>query len=362
MKRALLTFLSFLFLLSVHAQTADKWIAFTDSTSKLIGFKDINGQVKVEPKFTGRTSANYFEHIIAVSENNNSSYESYYLTKTGKTVGRDSLHLFDYGADCESEGFIRFKDKATEKVGMFDKNGDITIPAIYSALSRVHNGHVWALKGATEKYLDEHKEHAAWEGGEELLITTNNEIVLRNFNYAYKLNLYSLKVHAKPSNDPNRQSFKGESGKFYSFIDFDKEFNSWIKSNLVKALTLDKLAKSSHDSITYWQEPNGWMTEAKANFLNRNFELIKARLLSMKKDEAEFFVTIDGLDPYLFKGKSYEKYYNNCGEALREKYPVMDLFINTNTESDPLQDHFGFVRTDNGYRLIYVAIRKGELK
>ena len=362
MKQALLTFLVTLVFLSVHAQTTGRWIVFTDSTSKLIGFKDSGGQVKVEPKFTGLTSAKYFEGIIAVSEKINGRYESYYLTKTGKAVGRDSLHFFDYAADCESEGFIRFKDKATDKVGMFDKNGNIAIPAIYNALSRVHNGHVWALKGAKEEYLDEHKEHAAWEGGEQLLITTNNEIVLRNFKYTYNLNLYSLKIHAKPSTDPNRQSFKGENGKFYSFIDFEKEFNSWLKSDLLNALTLDKLAKASQDSITYWQEQNGWTTEAKSKFLDRNFDLIKARLLALEKDETDFSVFVDGLNPYLFNGKSYEKYYNNCAEALMEKYPVMDFFINGKSESDLSQDHFGFLRTDKGYKLIYLAIRNGELK
>lgn len=352
--------------LSIQAQNTDTWTAFRDENSELMGFKNSRGQVEIEPKFMGFTVARKFDNIIAVMRKNEDSYETYYLTKSGKKVGLDSLHIYDNGADCESEGFIRFRDKVTDKVGMFDKNGDIIIPAVYNELSRVQNGLVWALKGAKRKYWDKHKEsgcnHYSWVNGKEMLINTKNEVIIENFQYEGSLDLFSLIIRTDQNDNPNRQSFKGKNGKFYSFIDYEKEFGNWINSELLDSLTLYKLIKVSFDSTTYWKEPNGWTTELKTDFLKRNFELIKTRFLELNKIGADYFVTMDGLNPFMFQGKEYSKYYNNCGEAWRAKYPVMGLIINNKTKSDLIQDHFDFIRTDNGYRLISMTISNGKIE
>jgi len=366
MKKILLTYIIFLIGLSVQSQNTDTWTAFMDDSSGLLGFKNSTGQVEIEPKFMGFTIARKFDNIIAVMVKNEGNYKTYYLTKSGKKVGIDSLHIFDNGADCESEGFIRFRDKVTDKVGMFDKNGNIIIPAVYNELSRVQNGLVWALKGAKKKYWDKHNEsgcnHYSWVNGKEMLINTKNEVVIENFQYEGNLNLFSLHISAIQNDNPNRHSFKGKNGKFYSFIDYKKEFRNWINSKLLDSLTLDKLIKVSFDSITYWKEPNGWTTELKTDFLKSNFELIKTRFLELNKIETDYFVAINGLNPFIFQGKEHSKYFNNCGEARREKYPVMGLIINNKTKSDLIQDHFDFIRTDNGYRLISMTIRNGKIK
>ncbi len=357
----MIIFLSLLLSLSGQAQSSERWKAFWDSNLKLKGFKDSNGVVKIEPKYSD-IIANYFEDIMAVTENRNGKYQSYYLTKTGKIVGRDSLHYYDNGTDCESEGFIRFRDKKTGLVGMFDKHGHIVIPAVYNSLSKVQNGLVWALKGASKKYLDEHKEHYSYEGGEKMLINTKNEVILRNTYHQAFLNLYSLEIHSKVTTAPNRQSFESDNGKYYSFIDYEKEFKGWLDTELLNSLEPENLRKASHDSITFWQEPNGWKAEAKASFINRNFKVIRARLLALKEEKADFFFSIDGLNHYIFTGPSFDKYYNNCGEALQEKYPTMNLIINTKLKGDLSQDHFEFLRTENGYKLISISIRDANLK
>lgn len=368
MKIIPLTYITFLIVFSVQAQNTETWTAFWDENSELMGFKNPNGQVEIEPKFMGFTVARKFDDIIAVMEESQGNYETYYLTKSGKKVGLDSLHIYDNGADCESEGFIRFRDKTNDKVGMFDRNGNVIIPAVYNELSRVQNGHVWALKEAIKKYWDEHKEdgcnHYTWENGKEMLINTKNEVVIENFEHEGSLNLFSLQIRTEQNSNPNpnRQSFKGKNGKFYSFTDFEKEFKNWINSELPDSFTLDKLINVSFDSITYWKEPNGWATELKTGFLKRNFELIKTRLQELKKPETDYFISTNGLNPFIFQGKYFSKYYNNCGEAMKEKYPVMDLIINNKTQSDLLQDHFSFLRTDDGYKLISVTIGNGEIE
>lgn len=63
----------FLLLISsfAKAQQNEPWIAFWDEENYLIGFKDINGLVKIEPLYMGLTSALRFNNIIAVMEEAN---------------------------------------------------------------------------------------------------------------------------------------------------------------------------------------------------------------------------------------------------------------------------------------------------
>ena len=68
-----------------------------------------------------------FDEIIAVNDETNGKWESYYLTKAGKMFGNDSLEFYDNSPVCESEGFITFRDRKTDKAGMFNRNGDIVI-------------------------------------------------------------------------------------------------------------------------------------------------------------------------------------------------------------------------------------------
>src|SRR5688572_33256568 len=121
MRRYFLIFFLTLINYTSFGQSNETWTAFYNKDTTLIGFKDKNGFVKIEPKFSGLTFANKFDNIIVASEEVKDTYKSYYLTKAGRIVGRDSLRIFDNGADCESEGFIRFRDNKTDKVGMFNR-------------------------------------------------------------------------------------------------------------------------------------------------------------------------------------------------------------------------------------------------
>lgn len=82
---------------SSYSQSSDVWTSFPNKDTTLIGFKDKNGTIKIAPKFTGFTIAGKFENIIAVSEDENGKWKSYYLTKQGKIVGRDSLYSLTTG-------------------------------------------------------------------------------------------------------------------------------------------------------------------------------------------------------------------------------------------------------------------------
>lgn len=353
----LLTLLSFV----LSGQNNETWTAFRNNDTTLIGFMDKNGIVKIEPKFMGLTTAEKFDNIIAAMEEENGIFKSYYLTKSGKIIGQDSLYVIDNGADCESEGFIRFRDFSTDKAGMFNKNGEIVIPAEYDDLTSVKNGMVIALKGA-KKELWEGGEHYSWTGGKEMLIDTGNKVLIESFKYDDNLNFYSLSVAAHPDPDTIRQNFKTVSGLYFSFIDFDKEFRVWLKSALLENLTKNNFINATYHDIAFWKEPNGWTREAKSSFIDRNFELIKTKLLQLNSKDCEYNIFDEGLNPYIYESDDYKVFFNNCGESMDWIYPVKSIVINYSDHKDLEQDHFDFLRTEDGYKLISVTIRNEEIK
>jgi hypothetical protein len=366
MNKIILIFLIFMSMIT-NAQDKQHWYAFWDSDSTYIGFKDENGKIRIQPKLAGFTSAKKFDEIMAVYEDDKGIFHEYYLTKGGKKVGFDSLYFFDNAPDCESEGFIRFIDKKTEMVGMFDKNGEIAIPSDYNALSRVENGLIAALKGATKVYWDKHKEsgcnHFSWEGGEQYLIDNIGHILVKNFDYSNYINFFSLKIASMPLNDSVRKEFKGIDGQYYSFIDFEKEFKSQLGEFFKLDFTENDLLRMCYDSIYYWKDDQAWVSESHEKFLNKNFKLLKDRLLQLKINNTDFNIFIEGLNPYIFESDSFSEYFNNCGEAKESKYPVMNVVINTkNINGDLLEDHIDFLKTDYGYKLISVTIRNGKLE
>ncbi len=350
----------------MSAQEDIPWTVFWGEGSGLMGFKDHNGKIQIEPKYTGFTTAKKFDKIVAVMEENNGKSEAYYLTKSGKKVGRDSIYLFDNGPDCECEGFIRFRDKKTDKAGTFNGKGEIAIPADYNDLTNARNGLVAALKGAKKKCLAENDpsgcEHFTWVEGKEYLLDINNQIIIENFKNSSRLNFFSLKIENEPARDAIRQNFLGVDGKYYSFIDYEKEFREWLNSSLLNQPSKEKLIQNSYNKIYFWKEPEGWISEVNNQFINRNYRLIVDRLTEIKKKNSDYFISIDGLNPFIYEGPEFAEYFNNCGEPKEWKYPVMSVVINHKTKNDSYQDQFEFLKTENGYRLISAAIKNRNSK
>lgn len=365
MKLYILTFLTTISSLTLFGQSNDTWTSFWNEDTTLLGYKDKNGVVKIEPKFTDYGCANKFDNIIAVTEEVNGKWNSYYLTKSGKIIGRDSLHIFDNGYDCESEGFIRFRDRKTDKVGMFDRTGKIIVPAIYNELTRVRNGMIIGLKGAEKKYWDKHKEsgcnHYSWVGGQEILIDTLNNTLVENFKYDNSINFFTLQKAETSQPDTTRISFKAKDGTYYSFIDFEKEFRQWITTEMLNDLTIERLINISFDTIT-WEATNGWVKTNKQKLISDNFSILKNGLLEILNPKTDFFISSDGLNQFMYEGPEFEKYYNNCGEAKEWIYPTMSIIISHNDNKDFTQNHYEFLRTDNGYKLICLTIRNEKMK
>ena len=244
-------------------------------------------------------------------------------------------------------------------MGIFNGEGKIIIPAIYSDLTKVRNGMIIVLKDAEKETSGE---HFFWKGGKEFLIDLNNKILIENFSYNDDLNFNSLEKSTTPSKDEIRDNFLGVDGLYYSFINYDKEFKYWLKNTLLKDLSKANLEKHSFDKITYWKEPNGWVSESKTKFINQNYTYLKLKLQELNNSKTDYFISSDGLNQFIFESHEYDMYFNNCNESKDWIYPVKNVVINPKNKSDSGQDHIQFLRTESGYKLISVSDRKNNLK
>jgi len=355
MKKTALAFLLIHSLLISNCQVKDTWVQFWNKDSSLTGYKDKNGVIKIKPTFIQYCIGNRFDDIIAVTDN---KWNSYYLIKNGRKIGRDSLYHFDNGDDCESEGFIRFRDRKTDKAGIFNSKGEIAVPAIYNDLTRVNNGMIVAIKDATKKkWFD----HFVWSGGKNLLIDTNNNVLIDDFKYNANINFYTLLITEQPSPDTLRHNYKSTNGKYYSFVDFDKEFKAWLANDLLNHFTKEDLLKTSFEKISYWNEDSGWVSESKFSFIEKNFAIISNKLLQLKSPGCQYDVFNESLNGYIFDSEKYAPYFNNCGESMEWIYPVQNVVISYNDMKNLIQDHFSFLKTEDGYKLISVSVSNGQL-
>jgi hypothetical protein len=365
MKRIfLITIITLLAGFNTFAQNKkDVWGAFQNKDSTLIGFKDKNGRIKIKPKFSNYMTAGRFENIIEVFEEKGGKTIYYYLTKKGRVIGKDNPYIIDNSPDCESEGFIRFRDKKTHKVGMFNSNGEIAIPADYDNLMPVRNGMIMALKGG---YWDASKQteenEYPWIGGKEILINTHNKVLIDEFSLDEEINFFSLIISAHPDKNPIRQNFKATDGKYYSFISFDKEFKAWLKDSLLNNLTRNSLLKFSYRTIEFCDRQRHCITETKKQFIDGNLKLILSKLTELNAANCSYGIFTEGLNPYDYSSKEFEKYFDNCGASKDWIYPVKNIAVSHNMGKGLSQNQFRFLRTDKGYRLIQMNLKVGEIE
>ncbi len=141
----------------------------------------------------------------------------------------------------------------------------------------------------------------------------------------------------------------------YSFLDYKKEFSSWLNDLIRNGLSKERRSWIVHTSHLFL-ERTGWLDiERSPQFVERNFELIRGTV-DILRETADYFISMDGLNPFIFEGSEFAGYFNNCGEPKPWRYPVMSVVINRNREGNFRQDHFDFLRTEKGYKLISVSL------
>jgi hypothetical protein len=168
------------------------WTTYFNEDSMRIGYMDPSGNIKTEAKYGAPiepkvVKEHTFEHVVAIGEQVGGKWDGFYMNKAGKTFGRDSIFMYDFEIDLESEGYIRFMvwnaDIELGLMGMFDKNGKVVVPAEYNLLSKVKNGTMIGLKGAKKECEDSACEYYDLVGGTRVLIDVKNKVLKEDITF-----------------------------------------------------------------------------------------------------------------------------------------------------------------------------------
>ncbi|WP_460583255.1 WG repeat-containing protein [Hymenobacter arcticus] len=333
------------------------------------GYKNQRGQVTLPAKFGQFTNAQTFRHIMAVHEWATDS--QYYLLKSGRAVGRDSVYINDYTFDCESEGKIRFRDQRRNRVGFFDAQGRVVIPAIYNYATPFHNGVAVALLGAKRTCFGGSDtltcEHPSWQGGREVLINQRNE-VLADLGTAtaptFRLDWYSLQRNAPTPDTATTVTLSGVHGDRYTFTAYDREFREWFFGTFVPTVhsePAEKISALCFSDLAVASRPfRGWPHVGRAAFVAKYQPLLRARLGALQRGAGGVQLGSGDLNTLIFTGLAFRPFLTDCGEHFEEKYPVFEVVLTypappTNQKFDH-QEHFEFIRTASGYRLFSVSL------
>lgn len=194
-----------------------------------------------------------------------------------------------------------------------------------------------------------------------MLTDTTNRLLIENFAIPNSVSLHTLQLSDKPATDPLRKYYRGVNGRYYGFIDTDAEFKRWLKI-LLTDISKTPLRNATFHQVKYWQEAAGWLSASRDSFIDKNFELLRRLLLRLKSEDARYDMFNESLNPYLFDSEIFSAYFNNCNEAREGQYPVKNVVVNHGTGRNLKQDHFTFLRTDSGYKLISVSLSTEQLK
>ncbi|WP_432221338.1 WG repeat-containing protein [Flavobacterium sp. TMP13] len=370
MKFKIFLFLTLLLSTISYSQQKSDWIRVENYDGSKIGYKDINGNVKIAVDLeTTFAPPKYFNHIIPIFDLNN---HNYYLLKNKQKIALDSVYISsDYELDCERENKIRFRDKKSRKIGFLNQNGNVIIPALYNYAAPFYNNLAVVLKNATRTCLEQgvdslNCEHPIFKGGITQLINDKNQLVVDSIDTAIATNLnwYSLHVSATNKEQINRVSFKGVNGDFYSFIDYDKEFKNWFFNTFVPVVnqrSIKQLEKLSFIELTTWSENEQiWKNNKNSEVINSEFveKLVSKAQFLLENPKNSFFNSSD-LNPYIYQNKNYDEFYDCNGNLFKEKYPAYSFYINYVDANQSLeyQESIAFIKTEKGYKLFTYSFK-----
>lgn len=358
MKYIALILISMLFAYAVNAQNNDKMHAFFNQDSTLVGYKNAKGEIVIPAKIDASLGIpDSFQNIISVIEpTKDDRILSYFLTKEGKRVGKDSLYMFDNVPDCENEGFIRFRDQKTDKMGLLNSKGEIQITAIYSHIDRVKNGMIAVLKDAVRKKTHPGSEYTYWEGGNTFLIDTNNNVLIEKFPIGDELNFHLVSIDGTYIEGDDWEKFTNIDGKKFAFLNFEKALLTTIKQQFALDIREELLSELCFDTITYWTNNTSLQKKDAMEYLDENFDKIKPILQGIMDGSADYFISKSHLNTFIFDSPAFYKYINHCGDAKDWEYPVYQLVINNFNGNKNSQKSLDFLWTDEGFRLIMASL------
>jgi hypothetical protein len=280
-------------------QRDENWYVFYNSDSTKIGYKDAFGNVKIEPKFEqAMTNSKIFRDVVLVWEYaKDYSGEKYYLNKEGKKFGKDSVYVSDFIFAEESEGKIKFQDYKNDKVGFFDKNGKVVIPANYNEAGDFQNGIAKVLKNAkrwcydTNSEIRKNCEHFGWKDGVCIIINEKNQelfTIPERTDFSYSIDYSRLKINENVDCDVYI-SYKGNDGKVYSFYSPEKDFEKWFDKiffpdfkkykTVLPKYFYDLISVSDNNDIN---QNKAWKNHKKSDYLKKNLSFVNEIFENLK--------------------------------------------------------------------------------
>jgi hypothetical protein len=356
--RYLLIFLCLKASFALCAQESDPWLKFVDPKTRLAGYRDAGGTVRIPPKFENYFVADTFHNIIAVREPVNKTYDSYYLLKNGDKAGIDSLYLFD-GYDCESEGMILYQDHKTDYVGYLDINGTPVIPAVYNTATCFRNGLAQALVYAKRLcweggYDTVDCERLTWEGGTGVLINKKNEMLAEGLpsDFYQNVDWYSVMINKVPKDTSIYLRIDGKNGNTYYFIQFEKEFKNWFATDFLSSLATEK-SKYIFPEVMVWGEKTNWHNITREEYMKSYSGVLKKERFETGPTKKISF-GLGEFNDYVMTSPIYRRFYNACGKFDKYRYPLFVVTISYYKKNQQF-DHsesFEFIRTAHGYYLM----------
>src|SRR5690606_16160192 len=182
-----------------------------------------------------------------------------------------------------------------------------------------------------------------------------SRVLVANYSHIDEYNDLRRDVVVGQGADSIRDSFKGVNGKFYSFINYEREAEQVIREYLQKGLTPERVEELCFQEVTYWEKDAGWLPLPKKEFVKRFYKQLEDNLHQLNIKPKTYFFSLDGLNPFIFDTPLYAKYFDNCGFSNEWKYPTVNLVLDNSEESARPQTHMHFLRTEKGFKLIMVS-------
>ncbi|MDR2206897.1 MAG: WG repeat-containing protein [Flavobacteriaceae bacterium] len=340
-------------------QKDTNWYAFYNADSTKIGYKNADGKTMIEPKYHPFLAKNIFKNVIVVVEEDaDGNLDAYFLNKSGKIFGIDSVYVSDSEFAQESDGKIRFRDTKTNKAGFFDANGNVVIPAIYSGVKDFHNGIAIVIKDAVRKcWWDDNGfqpeypdcEHWYWAGGKRVMINAKNEELFEipeHRNFSYTIDYTNFKVNENPDSEIYT-SYKGKDGNIYSFYSPERDFNKWFDTVFFPDFKKNKtvLPKYFYDLIAVSDnETTAWKNYKKEEYLDKNQKNVDE---IFKKLEIGKFHKNIGLEDEMSNTLYFAE--NELPKENLEKNTVIGFYCNTGDDFFTNNTGFEFTKIGDSF-------------
>lgn len=208
----------------------DIWVRYKDTTQQLYGFKDLQGNIKVSPRYwdcptdTFRTIAFVGipkEGWVCIDKNLNILFHPF---------------IWDNDIDPWQSGLIRIQEN--KKIGFADTTGKIAIPPIYDFVTPFDQNYSAFLSGAKHTCMEDGVpdslcEHMGWVGGVWGIINKHNDTLIPPSIDRSLFDLDVLNISSITDTKPNSFYIPlAGKNKTYYIEDVQKSFQSFLDNFL----------------------------------------------------------------------------------------------------------------------------------